>query len=117
MGIRCAFVPERFPDQQKVRRCPMSDHGDQLCVALVKKVIGGQKLDETEKAHLANCKGCMEELVGKLDHADAEEASAIGLNRAPAEDDVARSRPAVRRALENARQVFAREFGISLSGK
>jgi len=95
----------------------MSDHGDQFCAVLVKKVIAGQKLDETEKAHLANCQGCMEELVGKLDHADTEEGSAIGLARASEEDDLARSRPEVRRALENARQVFAREFGISISGK
>jgi PP-loop superfamily ATP-utilizing enzyme len=94
----------------------MSDHSDQLCGALVKKVIAGQKLDDTEKAHLANCKGCMEELVGKLDQADTEETAAIALAGA-SEDDLARSRPEVRRALEIASQVFAREFGISLTGK
>ena len=45
------------------------------------------------------------------------QAGAIGLASASEADDLAGSRPEIRRVLENARQVFAREFGISLTGK
>ena len=95
----------------------MSIQQDQICATLIKKVIVGQKLNDTEKSHLANCPGCMEGVVGMLDQADLEKCLPSGLASASVAQDLATSRPEVRSVLANAKQVFAREFGISLSGK
>jgi hypothetical protein len=93
----------------------MSIHeSDRLCSGLVEKVISGERLDEPEKGHLANCDGCMEELVGRLDKADIEATASARLNGAPGGDELPQRRPEVTAALENARRVFSREFGISI---
>ena len=86
--------------------------GDRFCAGVVEKVIAGKRLDESEKEHLASCEGCMEELVTKLDEADIQETTKPSGN-----DDHSQRRPEVEQALENARRVFSREFGISISDK
>jgi hypothetical protein len=81
-------------------------HGDQISATLVAKMTGGQRLTEDEKSHLAECEQCMKAIVEALERKRKTEGPG---------PDTDRSRPAVQGALERARQVFQREFGISLS--
>jgi hypothetical protein len=76
-----------------------------MCEDLVRKLMAGESLEEAEKSHLAGCEGCMAEVVKRLD-----ETPAGGTN-----GDCSRARPEARKALEQGRRVFEREFGISLS--
>jgi hypothetical protein len=83
---------------------------DLMCESLVRKITTGESLDDAEKSHLAECEGCMSQVVRSLDESAAKEAH--GLN-----GDVAHARPEAKKALEQGRRVFEREFGISLSEK
>ena len=79
--------------------CDMSD-------SLATKLLGGQHWTEAEKTHVLDCEHCLGYVLEALDRRKKAEGHA---------PESVRSRPAAQRALEHARQVFQREFGISLS--
>jgi len=72
------------------------------------KLLSGQHWSEDEKEHFLACERCSKAVWAALDHKRKTEGP-------PADAD--RSRPAALRALERARQVFQREFGISLTSE
>jgi hypothetical protein len=74
--------------------------------SLAAKLLAGHHWREDEKAHVLVCEECQ-----KLIHAALEDKRKT---EGP-HPDSDRSRPAAQRALERARQVFQREFGISLA--
>jgi hypothetical protein len=77
-----------------------------LQTALVAKKTSGELLSEEERLHVADCVQCMQAIVEALERKHKTEGPA------PDSDP---SRPSVQRALERARQIFQREFGISLA--
>ena len=86
---------------------------DQICAGVVEKMLSGRSLAAEEKAHLIECESCMAEIVRRLDQAAEEPAKSLGKNGDSDREDLARSRPAAKQAVEHGRQVFAREFGLS----
>jgi hypothetical protein len=88
---------------------------DQMCENLVRKITTGQSLDDAEKSHLAVCEGCMAQVVRRLDESAATETHGRGMAAGGNNGDLTRARPEAKKALEQGRRVFEREFGISLS--
>ena len=70
------------------------------------KLVGGQHWSEDEKEHFLACERCQKLVWAALDNKRKTQGPP---------SDSERSRPAAQRALERARQVFQREFGISLA--
>jgi hypothetical protein len=104
-----AFDP--LPDREDEA---MSKHQlNQVCADVVEKMISRQHLDAAEKEHLGECEICMAEILRRFDEAAEVAAKSPEKNGASNHDDLARSRPEAKRALEHGRHVFAREFGIS----
>jgi hypothetical protein len=87
---------------------------DQFTAGIIQKMLSGQHLDESEKAHLGECESCMTELIHRLNEAAKEAKNSSGNNGARDYEELARTRPEAMRALEHGRRVFAREFGITL---
>ena len=81
--------------------CDMSD-------PLATKLLAGQHWTEAEKTHVVDCELCLGYVLEALDRRKKAQGHA---------SESVRSRPAAQRALEHARQVFHREFGISLSNE
>jgi hypothetical protein len=86
---------------------------DQACASLIVKVTSGQPLSATEKMHMVECESCLAALVRHLDHAAGETSPPPGTNGTSGNNDLNRSRPEAKKALEHARRVFTREFGLS----
>ena len=70
------------------------------------KLLVGQHWSEDEKTHFLACERCQKSVWTALDHRRKTEGPA---------PDSDHSRLSAQRALERARQVFQREFGISLA--
>jgi hypothetical protein len=87
---------------------------DQWCETLVRKMMTGEPLGDAEKSHLAACEACMAEVVGRLDESAASEANGHGTPPSGPNGDITETRPEAKKALEQGRRVFEREFGISL---
>lgn len=90
---------------------------DPMCKDLVRKLTAGEPLKEAEKTHLAGCESCMAEVIKTLDEAAAGEQHGLGVAANETNGDFSRERPEAKKALEQGRQVFEREFGISLPKK
>ena len=88
-----------------------------VCSGLIEKVSSGQRLDAAERGHLMACDTCQAALVEHLDKTAEPEppqpfpVAEVGLN------GVARGSAKAEHALEEGRKVFAREFGLSLTGE
>lgn len=87
---------------------------DQMCEKLVRKLTMGEPLETAEKSHLAECEGCMAEVVRILDRSSATEPNRLGAVPGGANGELNHARPEAKKALEQGRRVFEREFGISL---
>lgn len=83
-----------------------------LCETVVLKLTTGKPLDEVEKTHLALCESCLLQLVKTLDETNKANSSGTATNGS--NGTLTRERPEAKKALENGRRVFEREFGISL---
>ena len=90
---------------------------DQVCKDLVWKITTSESLNDAEKSHLATCEGCMAEVVKTLDEAVVGEPHGLGMAAGGTNGDFSQARPEAKKALENGRKVFEREFGISLPNK
>jgi hypothetical protein len=88
---------------------------DQMCENLVRKLTAGASLEDTEKSHLAMCESCMAAVVRALDERTASESHGLAISAGGTDGDLTHARPEPKKALEQARRVFKREFGISLS--
>jgi hypothetical protein len=88
-----------------------------MCESLVQKLTAGEALDDAEKSHLAECEGCVAQIVKSLDKAAVSAAPGADLGAGEANGNRGGARPEAMKALEHGRQVFEREFGISLSTK
>lgn len=90
-----------------------TQQNDQMCGNVVQKLTLGEPLDDAEKTHLATCEDCMAQIVKTLDESAASEANGhAGVN-----GDLTHARPEAKKALEQGRKVFEREFGITLPTK
>ena len=88
---------------------------DQICDHLVQKMTMGEALDDAEKSHLSTCEACMAQVVKKLDESSGIRAHGLGMVAIGTNGDLTHVRPEAKKALEQGRRVFEREFGISLS--
>jgi hypothetical protein len=88
---------------------------DQTCENLVRKITTGEFLNDGEKSHLAACEGCMAQVVRMLDESAASATQGRGMAAGGTNGDLTGARPEAKKALEQGRRVFEREFGISLS--
>jgi hypothetical protein len=88
---------------------------DQVCNLLIRKITRGESLNDVEKSHLAACADCMAEVVRMLDEAATSQTNVLGQPDGTINGDLCRERPEAKKALEQGRRVFEREFGISLS--
>ncbi len=88
---------------------------DHVSERIIHKLASGQRLDEAERAHLAACEVCLNQVLSELDAAARTNGRASGTGAAPTADEPSRTRPEAQRALEHGRRVFEREFGIKLS--
>jgi hypothetical protein len=89
---------------------------DKLCENLVRKITTGESLDDAEKSHLAVCDCCIAAVVKTLDKSAASEPHSLGRAAGETNGDLT-ARPEAKKALEQGRRVFEREFGISLLKK
>jgi hypothetical protein len=87
---------------------------DQTCKNVVLKLTTGEHLEDGEKAHLATCERCMAEVVKQFDEAATGQRHGPGVNTGETNGGFSRARPEAKKALEQGRRVFEREFGISL---
>jgi len=87
---------------------------DQMCEKLVQKLTTAKPLDTAERSHLAECESCMAEVVRILDRSPATEPNGVGGIPSNGNGELNRARPEAKKALEQGRRVFEREFGISL---
>jgi hypothetical protein len=87
---------------------------NQMCDIVVQKIIAGGSLDDADKTHLANCEACMARVVRTLDESGLQERQIPGRTAGGTNGDLSRARPEAKQALEQARRVFEREFGIKL---
>jgi hypothetical protein len=83
------------------QECVLSD-------SLATKLLAGQHWTEAEKAHVIDCEHCVGHVLAALDRKKKADG--------PVPDSV-RARPSAQKALERARQIFHREFGISLANE
>jgi hypothetical protein len=93
---------------------------DQACATIVTKISLRQPLDQSEKAHLTECAGCMREVVLHLDQpatADVNKQAADKIPTRGAATKKATVPEPVRLALARGRQVLEREFGIPSRSK
>jgi len=88
---------------------------DQMCEILVRKITTGEPLDDAEKAHLAVCASCMDEVVRTLDESATRGTHSNETAAGSRNGDLGHIRPEAKQALEHGRRVFEREFGISLA--
>src|SRR5688572_30312485 len=91
-----------------------SESKDALCDLLVNKLMVGERLNDAEKAHLIGCESCMAVVVRQLDNAAEQRTRSPGRISGSTEADSAQDRPHANKALEHGREVFEREFGLSL---
>jgi hypothetical protein len=75
---------------------------------MIAKFMAGEHLNEGEKEHLAGCSDCMKRVLAALDHKAKTQ---------PPPPDADRARSEALRALDRVRQLYLREFGISLTGE
>ncbi len=87
---------------------------DQMCEKLVQKLTTGKPLDTAERSHLAECESCMAEVIRILDRSTATEPNAVGGVPGSDNGELNHARPEAKKALEQGRRIFEREFGISL---
>jgi hypothetical protein len=90
---------------------------DQMCENLVRKIMAGASLEDAEKSHLALCEACMAEVVRMLDESAASKPLSHSMVADGTNGDLTHARSEAKKALEQGRRVFEREFGISLSEK
>ena len=86
---------------------------ENLCGVLVSQLVSGGGLTPEEKTHLAECEGCMGEVVRQLDESQrnrSAESASVG-----SENLTSHPRDGAQRALEHGRKVFEREFRVSVS--
>jgi hypothetical protein len=88
---------------------------DQTCDTLVQKLTKGGSLDSAEKSHLATCEDCMAQVVRMLDESVRSEAHVLGTTAIGKNGDLIDARPEAKKALDQGRRVFEREFGILLT--
>ncbi|MBV9121904.1 MAG: hypothetical protein JO112_00925 [Planctomycetes bacterium] len=86
-----------------------------MCETLVRKITTGEVLSDAEKSHLATCADCLAQVVSTLGESATNRRHGLLMTTAAPNGDLVRSRPEAKKALEKGRQVFEREFGISLS--
>ena len=87
---------------------------DQMCNNLVQRLLIGEPLNDADKSHLAICEDCMAQVVGRLDESATSQAHGLGMTAGGTNGDLTHARPEAKKALEQGRRVFEREFGISL---
>jgi len=85
-----------------------------MCEKLVRKLTMGGSLEASERSHLAECESCMAEVFRILDRSAATEPNRPSVVPGGADSEPYRARPEAKKALEQGRRVFEREFGISL---
>lgn len=84
------------------------DNIHEIGCAMIAKFMAGEHLNEAEKEHLAGCNDCMKRVLAALDHKAKTQ---------PPPPDADRARSEALRALDRVRQIYLREFSISLTSE